>query len=51
LYQILLKGSSFKAKFQVMVPAKQPLPPLADTTAQYSGTGTFETMNTKVKGT
>lgn len=50
---VLLKGASFKAKFQVMVPAQQPsVPsPIPDATPQYSGTGTFITTNMKVKGT
>lgn len=49
---VLLKGASFKAKFTVTVPAQQPsAPPIPDTTLQYSGTGTFITMNMKVKGT
>jgi hypothetical protein len=49
---VLLKGASFKAKFEVMVPALQPSPPqIPDPTLQYSGTGTFITMNIKVKGT
>jgi hypothetical protein len=49
---VLLKGASFKAKFEVMVPALQPSPPqIPDPTLQYSGTGTFITMNMKVKGT
>jgi len=50
---VLLKGASFQAKFQVMVPAQQPsIPnPISDSTPEYSGTGTFNSMNTKVKGT
>jgi Contractile injection system spike tip protein len=50
---VLLKGASFQAKFQVMVPAQQPsVPnPIPDATPQYSGTGTFMSMNTKVKAT
>jgi hypothetical protein len=50
---VLLKGASFQAKFQVMVPAMQPsVPnPIPDATPQYSGTGTFVSMNIKVKGT
>ena len=49
---VLLKGGEFKAKFTVLVPAQQPsTPPIPDTTLQYSGTGTFMSMNQKVKGT
>ncbi len=51
---MLLKGSTFKAKFQVMTPAQQPPPgpgpPIPDATPQYSGTGSFITTNLKVKG-
>ncbi|MBO1349143.1 MAG: hypothetical protein EBE86_017920 [Hormoscilla sp. GUM202] len=52
---VLLKGSTFKAKFQVMVPAMQPpkgpTPPIPDSTPQYSGNGTFMTTNMRVKAT
>lgn len=50
---VLLKGASFNAKFTVMVPAQQPSAPnpIPDNTPQYSGTGTFISMNLKVKGT
>lgn len=50
---VLLKGSTFNAKFQVMVPAQQPTPagPIPDPAPQYSGTGTFMTTNMRVKGT
>ena len=54
---VLLKGATFQAKFQVMVPAQQPpappaIPsPIPDATPQYSGTGTFITTNLMVKGT
>ncbi len=49
---VLLKGASFQAKFQVMVPAQQPTPtgPVPDATPQYSGSGTFITTNLIVKG-
>ena len=49
---VLLKGRSFKAKFQVMVPAMQPSAPspIPDATTQYSGSGTFVSTNFKVKG-
>ena len=52
---VLLKGGTFKAKFQVMVPAQQPPsgpnPPIPDSTPQYSGSGTFITTNLVLKGT
>jgi hypothetical protein len=52
---VLLKGSDFNAKFEVMVPAMQPPPgpgpPTPDSTTQYKGTGSFLTTNTRVKGT
>jgi len=50
---VLLKGASFQAKFQVMVPAQQPSfpSPIPDATPQYAGTGSFTTTNLKVKGT
>jgi Contractile injection system spike tip protein len=49
---VLLKGSTFTAKFQVMLPATQPsIPPIPDTILQYSGTGTFFTFNLRAKAT
>lgn len=49
---VLLKGSTFTAKLQVMVPAQQPAtPPVPDATPEYSGTGSFITTNMLVKGT
>lgn len=51
---VLLKGSSFTAKFEVQSPAQQPVPgsaPIPDATPQYSGTGTFSTTNSKFQGT
>lgn len=52
---VLLKGSTFRAKFQVTVPAMQPAPPgppVPDATPSYGGgTGTFVTTNLRVKGT
>lgn len=52
---VLLKGSTFKAKFQFTLPASQPPPPPlppsgVDTNLQYSGTGTFLTTNFRAKG-
>lgn len=50
---VLLKGSDFTAKFQVMSPAMQPTAggPVPDATPQYSGNGSFITTNVGVKGT
>ncbi|NER93769.1 MAG: hypothetical protein F6J86_07990 [Symploca sp. SIO1B1] len=50
---VLLKGGSFKAKFQVATPAQQPSPSgtIPDATPQYSGSGTFITTNLVTKGT
>lgn len=50
---VLLKGSTFTAKFEVQSPAQQPnMPsPIPDVTPQYSGTGSFITTNTQYKGT
>jgi hypothetical protein len=50
---MLLKGSNFDAKFQVMVPAMQPTPsgPVPDATPSYSGQGSFVTTNVRAKGT
>jgi hypothetical protein len=49
----LLKGGTFTAKFQVLVPAQQPTPagPVPDPMPQYSGTGSFVTTNMRVRGT
>lgn len=49
---VLLQGSTFTAKFMVLVPAQQPSNPnpIPDTTLQYIGTGKFETNNDKVQG-
>jgi hypothetical protein len=51
---VLLKGSSFTAKFEVQSPAQQPPPgpgsPIPDATPEYSGSGTFITTNTKFQG-
>jgi hypothetical protein len=50
---VLLKGTTFKAKFQVLAPAQQPSPSgtIPDATPQYSGTGTFITTNFRTKAT
>ena len=51
---VLLKGSTFTAKLQVMTPAQQPPPgpgpPTPDAMTEYSGTGMFITTNVQVKG-
>lgn len=47
---IIIKGSSFIARFEVQTPAQQPNPPgppLPDGSPQYSGTGKFQTTNVK----
>ncbi|MCU0837336.1 MAG: hypothetical protein MUE49_01275 [Rhodospirillales bacterium] len=50
---VLLKGSTFTAKFEVQSPAMQPPPgpgsPIPDSTTQYSGSGQFVTTNFTVK--
>lgn len=50
----LLVGTTFQARFKVVGKAKMPQPPPAppqdDATAEYSGTGTFVTTNTKFRG-
>ncbi len=51
---MLLKGSTFTATFEVDPENKAKLPPpvsTLDTELQYSGTGTFQTTNTKWQGT
>jgi len=52
---VLLKGTKFKAKFEVQSPAQQPPPgpgsPIPDSTSEYSGKGLFITTNTLFKGT
>jgi hypothetical protein len=49
---VLLKGSTFTAKLQVMSPAQQPTAtgPVPDPMTQYTGTGMFVTTNVLVKG-
>jgi len=51
---VLLKGSTFTAKFQVSAPAMQPAPPgppVPDANPEYTGQGQFITTNVQVKGT
>ena len=50
---VLLKGSTFTAKFQVTVPAQVVSGPttVPDPNPQYSGNGQFITTNLQVKGT
>lgn len=49
---VILKGSTFTAKFEVQSPAQMPAtPPVPDATPQYSGKGVFITSNTKFLGT
>jgi len=52
--EVMLVGSSFTASFTVDSPAKQPPPgagsPIPDATPKYSGSGTFETTNSKFRG-
>lgn len=49
---VLLKGTTFTAKFEVQIPAQQPSsPPVADPNIQYpGGTGSFMTMNQTWQG-
>ena len=52
--KMLLKGSTFQAKFEVLSPAQQPTSsgPVPDPLSQYTGgQGQFITTNTKYKGT
>jgi hypothetical protein len=48
---LILKGSQFRAKFQVTVPAMNPVPttPVPDPVSTYNGTGSFMTTNTVLK--
>ena len=52
---LMLKGSTFTAKFAVQSPAMQPPPgpgsPIPDSTPEYSGSGSFVTTNATVKAT
>jgi len=51
--KLLLKGSTFTARFSVMAPAMQPPPgpgsPIPDPTASYSGSGNFVAADATVK--
>ena len=51
--KLILKGSTFTARFTVNAPAQQPPPgagsPIPDPTPEYSGTGTFVAMDATVK--
>jgi hypothetical protein len=48
---LILKGSKFRARFQVAAPAQVPTVggPVPDPTPVYSGTGSFITTNTRVR--
>jgi Contractile injection system spike tip protein len=48
---VLLKGSTFEAKFTVITPALQPIPPKPDKNKEYKGRLTFMTTNIRAKGT
>ena len=51
--KLLLKGSTFTARFSVMAPAMQPPPgpgsPIPDATPSYSGSGSFVAVDATVK--
>jgi hypothetical protein len=49
--KMLLKGSTFDAKFEVQSPAQQPSPSgtIPDSTSSYSGTAQFISTNTLSK--
>ena len=44
---VMLKGSSFTAKFEVLAPAIDPVSGAPDATPSYSGSGNFMSMNSK----
>jgi hypothetical protein len=48
---VILKGTKFRAQFQVMAPAQisTAVGPVPDPTPSYNGTGNFLTTNTKVR--
>lgn len=48
---VLLKGSQFKAKFEVQSPAQNPSAGATDPNTAYLGSGVFETSNSKWQGT
>ena len=47
---VLLVGSKFQAKFEVIAPASDPAG-VSDTATEYPGTGSFTTTNTLFQGT
>jgi hypothetical protein len=48
---LILKGSTFTAQFSVQAPATNPSSGAPDGVPMYSGTGQFQTTNTRSKGT
>lgn len=49
---VLLKGADFVAAFEVLAPAQMPPPASTpDPVTLYPGTGSFQTMNQKFRGT
>ncbi len=48
---VILKGTKFRARFQVSAPAQivQPTGPVFDPNHVYSGTGSFVTTNRKTR--
>jgi hypothetical protein len=51
--KVLLMGSTFTAKFEVQSPAKMPTSSgtVPDSMTSYTGSGSFVTTNTKLRGT
>lgn len=50
--ELMVKGSKFTAKFSVASPAMQPTAsgsPVPDSTPEYSGSGSFQTTNSRIK--